>query len=522
MNADKYLKNEKLKDGKSDLSDKFWVTLPKYQKGISMASVPNSEYRYSQRTDGGPFAELLLLDSRGIPTDIQDEVERVDVYYSDKLALEDDVTDEWPWVRIMCITKDFISIWPVQQRGDHKDYGRPLYGSIEELFIAPQTSGPYELPTSIEELDGFLESLPVGFYKNWRYGLGLRWEFRSIVTTIAEIPGITTVCFHCSQTRPGTDRLEPPYYFLGMHTYHQLRREITLATARHQRAARKEKAAICYNRLLHQVAPKQFEVKRLSLPADSLANLSDSSRGQVTLTKRDQRAAVALVRGHASDLVKSEPSALLQLKQDIELVTLRELIARCSELLDKSATEAKWQSLLSRNPFILTMAFHYPVILIGEQPYVGGKQYTGRGGSYSDFLLAATATKNLALVEIKHPGIPLLAKAYRGIYPPSGELSGAVAQVISQRAELQSSFKITCTEIDRRGYQPHSIACVVIIGRNPSCEEQAKGFEQYRHSLHGVHVVTFDELVERLQSLYDLLAPRKTLETSQPDDSVTF
>lgn len=487
-----------------------------------MASVPNSEYRYSQRTDGGPFAELLLLDNQGIPTDIQDEVERVDVYYSDKLVLEEDAADEWPWVRIMCITKDLISIWPVQQRGDHRDYGRPLYGSIEELCIAPRTSRPYELPTSIEELDDLLTSLPVGFYKNWRYGLGLRWEFRSIVTTIAEIPGITTVCFHCSQTRPGTDRLEPPYYFLGMHSYHQLRREITSATTRHQRAARKEKTAICHNRLLHQVAPKQFDVKRLSLPADALSNLSTSSRGQVTLTKRDQRAAVALVRGHANDLVKSEPSALLQLKQDIELVTLRELIGRCSELLDKSTTEPKWQSFLSANPFILTMAFHYPVILIGEQPYVGGKLHTGRGGSYSDFLLAAATTNNLALVEIKRPGIPLLANEYRGIYPPSSELSGAVAQVVAQRAEFQSSFKLVGTDLDRQGYRPHSIACVVIIGLKPKDEEHAKGFEQYRHSLHGVHIVTFDELVERLQSLYDLLAPRKTIETSQPDESVTF
>ncbi|WP_318654847.1 putative phage tail assembly chaperone [Pseudomonas sp. MWU13-2105] len=51
-----------------------------------------------------------------------------------------------------------------------------------------------------------------------------------------------------------------------------------------------------------------------------------------------------------------------------------------------------------------------------------------------------------------------------------------------------------------------SIACVVIIGLKPTDDEKNQGFEQYRHSLQGVHVVTFDELVERLQSLYNLLA----------------
>jgi hypothetical protein len=72
-------------------------------------------------------------------------------------------------------------------------------------------------------------------------------------------------------------------------------------------------------------------------------------------------------------------------------------------------------------------------------------------------------------------------------------------------AELQASFKHVGTELDRRGYRPHSIAFVVINGLKPTDEERAQGFEQCRHS-HCVHMVTFDGLVERLQSLYDLLA----------------
>jgi hypothetical protein len=35
---------------------------------------------------------------------------------------------------------------------------------------------------------------------------------------------------------------------------------------------------------------------------------------------------------------------------------------------------------------------------------------------------------------------------------------------------------------------------------------QIQGFEQYRHTLQGVHVVTFDELVEKLKALHTLLA----------------
>ncbi|MCS4311710.1 hypothetical protein M2397_002005 [Pseudomonas sp. BIGb0381] len=487
-----------------------------------MASVPNSEYRLSQRTDGGPFAILQQLDEFDLPTSIQDNVVKVEVYYSDILVPSGVVVGTKPWIRIISIVRDIITIWPVQQRRDHRDYGKPLFGSIDRLCLLARVDGPYTLPTTIEDLDELLGSLPAGFYKNWRYGLGLRWEFRSIVTTIAEMPDITMVCFHGAAGTPGTDRVEAPIYGLGMNTFHRLRKEITAATSRHQRAARKEKAAICHNRLLHKFAPQQFSLMRLSLPQDALADLAASTRGQVTLTKRDQRAAVALVQGHARTLVKTEPEALLRLKQDIELLTLRELIERCTELLAVSTTEPKWQGFLSANPFILTMAFHYPVIRIGDQPYVGGKLHTGRGGSYSDFLMAAASTNNLALIEIKRPGIALLGSEYRGIYPPSGELSAAVAQVVAQRAELQASFKHVGTELDRQGYRPHSIACVVIIGLKPTDEERAQGFEQYRHSLHGVHVVTFDELVERLQSLYDLLAGGGSPLPASKGDEVPF
>lgn len=65
------------------------------------------------------------------------------------------------------------------------------------------------------------------------------------------------------------------------------------------------------------------------------------------------------------------------------------------------------------------MAFGYPVKLIADQPYVGGKDINGQGGQYSDFVMAAKATGNLALIEIKRPQHDLLGKPYRKTYVPS-------------------------------------------------------------------------------------------------------
>lgn len=481
-----------------------------------MASVTNSEYRQAQRTDGGPFLALLPLDDIGLPAKPGETIAGVDVFYSDVPVPDGTAIGADPWLHIMNVTTEMLTIWPIQQRFGHRDYGKRLFDSIQRIMLYKPIDDEYELPTDNGMLEDMLEGLPAGFYKDWRYGLGLRWEFRSIITTIQEMPDIDTIIFHAPADQPGTDFTRPPFYLLGMHTFHALRKQLTSISERHQRAARKEKRTICHNTLLHSVAPESFQKEHLSLQPDTLAEMTSTASGGIKLTKRDQRAAVKLVQQHTTSLAKEEPAELLRLKENIELVSLRELIDRCTQLLDVSTTEPKWQSFLSDNPFILTMAFHYPVVKIGDTPYVGGKSFRGSGGSHSDFLMAAAATNNLALVEIKRPGTQLVGTVYRGIYPPSHDLSGAVAQVVAQRSELQQNFRFVGAELDRKGFRPHSIACVVVAGLKPTDEEQAQGFEQYRHTLQGVHVVTFDELVDRLKALLDLLAGSQPALPTEP------
>jgi len=445
------------------------------------------------------------------------------VFFSDTPVPSGTLPGAAPWHRIMSIQTDRITIWPIQQRSWSIQYGDPLFGDLDRLIVANRTDGPYPLPRDIADLDDCLLLLPDGFYKDWRLGLGIKFEIRSILQTIATVEGVTTVVFHGSKLTPVEGRLDPPLYSLGMYTFDWLRGQIASNARRHQAAARKERRALCHNTLLSQLEPNRFARQRVLLPTNALADLVNSTRGNLTLAKRDQAAAVTIVQSNASSLASAEPQAMMRLKQEIELVTLRELIDRCSKLLDVATPEARWQKLLTENPFIFNMAFHYPVVKIQDQPYVGGKLCTGREGSVGDVLLAAAKTMNLALVEIKRPGIPLLGKQYRGVSPPSVELSGTVAQVVAQRAELLRSFSVIGRDLDRAGYRAHSIACVVIIGLSPKEDGELEGFELYRQNLQGVHVVTFDELVERLQGLLTLLSGgTDAAEPDGPDGGVPF
>ena len=483
-----------------------------------MSSVPNTEYRNQTRIDGGPFLALEPVDETGAPATGEESPAWIDVYYSDAPVPVGTPLGADPWIRIMKVEADSLTIWPVHQRFDDPDYGQPIFHSIRELIIPRPFIEFEDYPETQEALEEILDGLPTGFYRDWRYGLGVKWEYRSILTTIENIPGVDTVYFSATTGTPDEDYIEHSFYILRMSTFQTLRKRLAAVGSRHQRAARREKWVTCHNILLNGADPESFPKQRLALPEGALAEIA-AACDSVKLTKGDQRAVVQMVQEHAETLAQDEPAELFRLKESIERVTLSRLIERCTELLQPSTTETKWQKLLSENPFILSLAFHYPVIRVGDVPYVGGKSHVGAGGSYSDFLMAAVATNNLALVELKGPGTSLVGKPYRGIYPPSTDLSGAVAQVVAQRAELQLNFMSSVgRQLDRQGYRPHSIACVVIAGLKPTNEEQSLGFEQYRHTLQGVHVVTFDELIDKLKALHNLLAGGQPTSTTVSDE----
>jgi hypothetical protein len=86
----------------------------------------------------------------------------------------------------------------------------------------------------------------------------------------------------------------------------------------------------------------------------------------------------------------------------------------------KDLPEARWQELFNDNPFILNLAFEYPVIKIQDQAHVGGQKLSGSGETITDFLVKNGISNNAPLFEINAPGTPLLNKtAHRGqLYTP--------------------------------------------------------------------------------------------------------
>jgi len=197
---------------------------------------------------------------------------------------------------------------------------------------------------------------------------------------------------------------------------------------------------------------------------------------------------------------------LPDLNARLGLASLKATLAMWKENQD-SNDEDLWQKLLEERAYVLSQVLSFPLVIIRNKPYLGGKGIDNTGGKYSDFLAANTLTRSAVIVEIKTPLTPLLCGEYRAeVYPFSQELSGAIAQVLQQRRTFLDNpllHKESGSETS-----PAGIRCIVVaghIGRQLADATLKENFEMQRQSLHGVTVLTYDELFRKIEDLIGLI-----------------
>jgi len=210
-----------------------------------------------------------------------------------------------------------------------------------------------------------------------------------------------------------------------------------------------------------------------------------------------------------TDFLRIEPARLPALTSLIGLAAVNESL----EFWEESkliSDEAYWQEALEKRSFLLGQLLGYPIVIIAARAYVGGKRVDNRGGGVVDFLAATETTQNAVLVEIKTPTTQLLGGEYRtGVFPPSREVSGAVAQVLDYRARLLSTPQVFAEdgEVGRNTSEPRA---VILAGNSSELDSPAKkrSFELHRERLMGVQLITFDELFGRASGILKLLTDR--------------
>ena len=436
-------------------------------------------------------------------------------------------------------TNDRLTMFPINTFGTRPNFLNPKYRKIERITLAnatPVLSRAYgkdddtieyansitfgstkridrpvneadvaDVPTSREQIVSILESLPSAFTKDYDYGLGLAKPYRFIIEAIEDLCDCTEIVISDDH---GTE-LDGRHsvFYISTNDFDQIRRSLNSTTNNSRTATMSVKHAETYNFFAEKLRrpTKSANVGRHPLRKRLTALLQ---RKEPELSENEQEEILGTVVKNVRAISQTRPHQLASLQRDIDLVNLQGLISRFEEMLGGRHNEGVWQNFLNLNPFILSLAFGYPIIKVQEKASVGGRTLSGKGDKFTDFLVKNSMTNNTAIIEIKTPDTKLLnSSSYRDeVFTPSGELSGAINQALDQKYRLEkeiAQFKENSGQYDLKTY---SVNCCLIIGVLPTDEARRKSFELFRGNSKDVAIVTFDELLQKLRNLQSLMA----------------
>ncbi|MGE0180760.1 MAG: Shedu immune nuclease family protein [Parvularculaceae bacterium] len=410
-----------------------------------------------------------------------------------------------------------VTIYPTNMYGQRPGFLKPKYSKIKaitlediDLINVDFENSPPSDPESVCEMLG---ELPAAFTKNPDHGLGLTKEYRFIIDAVEALSGCDAIVIS-SKEKTRTDESAGIFY-ISYGDFDEMRRKINTITSASQSAGRSVKEATTQNYLAEKLGKPTIEVTTGRSPVRRM--ITAKAMGEEVLPEEEQDAVIHALTTSAKSLGAEQTERLAKLQSDIELVTLDALISRFEEMLGKSLNEDRWQAFFHENPFVLHMAFGYPVIKVQDQASVGGRKLSGKGEKITDFLVKNALTNNTALFEIKTPQTAILGKtAYRdGVFPPSQDLTGSMNQALDQRYQFQREVTAIKDKSRLWDLESYAVHCCLIIGKTPIGVDEQKSFELFRRNSKDVSVVTFDELFEKLKQLKAFLTQADELGAAQ-------
>lgn len=403
----------------------------------------------------------------------------------------------------------FLTIYPIGTFGEKSDFLKPKYRQVERItiadthivvpgydeFFAPGGS----VPTTPEGVLAMLEDMPSAFTKDYAYGLGLAKPYRFIIDAVEALSDCTEIVISGKEeTGPASNE---KLFFISNKDFELARRAMNSIDSLAQSAARAVKGTAAHNILAERLGVAKLDPKVGRHPYRKL--FTTVAQGKTELSEEDQNAVIGALTNHAADIAEDQPEKLAKLRSDIELVTLEALIRRYEAMLGETLVEDRWQDFFNENPFILNMAFGYPVIKVRDQASVGGRKLSGDGEKITDFLVKNSLTNNTAIFEIKTPQTAILNKSpfREGVYTPSSDLSGSINQALDQKYQFQSHIAQIKHNSRISDLESYAVHCCLVIGKTPEGDDRKKSFELFRRNSKDVEIVTFDELHEKLKQL---------------------
>lgn len=396
---------------------------------------------------------------------------------------------------------DEVTVYPKVTIADQIGFLGPKYEQIEQLSAEG-------LRLDLDDL-GFsdpdrLVFLPSGFLQSTDYGLGLPKELRFIIEFVKNFSTCEKICVSGTKTTA----IQDDVFVISIEHFEGIRKELNRIHTRATEASRILRSLTVDNLLGSQIG---LTAKPISFGKHPITNLVGHYLGtEDYLDEQEQDHVINLLAENARFIASKNPEKLVKLTRDLEIGALEVLIERFESDLGRRLPESHWQKFFSENPFALQLVFGYPIIVVHEQAYVGGRKLDGSGDKITDYLTKNSTNSNCAIIEIKTPQTTLLTGTpYRAnVYGPSRELAGSIAQTLDQKYHLERNIVSIKEETRDFNLSSYSIDCCLIVGVMPTDVDQVKSFELFRRNSKGVLVTTFDELCGKLKVLHEFLTKK--------------
>lgn len=408
--------------------------------------------------------------------------------------------------------KQFIKIYPINTLAKSNDFLKLKYGQIRTIILmgaidetAHRTCGTFivEDPRHVDPAEYFLNELPWGFTHDYRYGLGLVRLGNYLISELRAKTDIDTIIFDNSPEM----KLNKKSLHINLHSYQSIIEELERIEGRGSAATRRVKQSFAHNTLALVLDEDETTYSLGRHPHSSL--IARSAEDEDSVCEEEWDTLDDHIAKECRKIATYTPEKLPQLRRDIELISLEQLISNFENYLQITHNEKEWQRFFKKNLFALQQVFGMPATLFRDEVTVGGQGLTGSGNKIVDFMFKNTLTDNIALVEIKRPEMPLFdPHEYRkGVYGPHKELNKAITQALDQCFHLQSELPTLKNNERRYDLESYNIRCIVVAGRTPSEDnDKKKSLELFRNNLRSVTIVTYDEILESLRTLHHFLS----------------
>jgi hypothetical protein len=386
----------------------------------------------------------------------------------------------------------------------------PQFDQVRELQLDTEAYRE-DFQVEIEEGEYGLELLdmPDGFGRVFVFGLGLLRQYRGIINAIESATDCDVVHFGAADYEGAKANI----FHLDLNRFARYKHAVDLNFQRARVVVSRLNKVEASNTIADLLG-KTHETPILGRHP-TIQAITRALTDHAPLDADERSALVGRMSMESKKVARENPPALGKLRQGIELVTLEVLIDQFADGLRgrNAGDETWWQQFFTTNTFALQQLFAAPVALYGDQLLLRMPNMHGSGGRIADFVLVNTLTSSAVVVEIKTPAARLIGSRYRGakgaeVHLPHTDLSGAVAQLQAQMESAVTDFpKLVGQTQDAPPIETSTVRGAVIVGRLESLDdERRQSLMRFRAGLHGIEVLTFDEVHDRLRGLHAMLS----------------